>query len=265
MLKPQLFLWAEWEWIILDSAARNSLRVAACSAWSADLLLLRALKWSSEQCFMSCVMRVWFFIRKFLSSYWSMFRNTSCSYGNQWEFCPCLQIEQEQTPCLQHQTSWHKVRKLGGPAKLHWCGKVSPQIKRLPQEKQEGCSTRKGEPLPALSPEKIPNPLLGSFPLPAHPSRWRGKAEQQHLMAAEPHHSSEQYRYGSNLNFIAIWADISILHVENTPRSKTSKITWEFEHWICMCVIRHLGEGEASLQNVLFKTQISLGCFKLGP
>lgn len=135
MLKPHLFLWAEWEQIILHSTARNALRFAVLGLQTCYCQEL----WSLEQCFMFCVMGVWFFIRKSLSSYWSMFRNTACSYGNQREFCPCLQIEQEQTPCLQHQTSWHKVRKLGGPAKLHWCGKVSLQIKRL-QERRAGLS-----------------------------------------------------------------------------------------------------------------------------
>lgn len=146
--------------------------------------------WSLEQCFMFCVMGVWFFIRKSLSSYWSMFRNTACSYGNQREFCPCLQIEQEQTPCLQHQTSWHKVRKLGGPAKLHWCGKVSLQIKRL-QERRAGCCTFSREASPCLIPREHPKPAPWLLPPAqpggaASPSRsWREKAEQQqqHLMA----------------------------------------------------------------------------------
>lgn len=113
---------------------------------------------------MFCVMGVWFFIRKSLSSYWSMFRNTACSYGNQREFCPCLQIEQEQTPCLQHQTSWHKVRKLGGPAKLHWCGKVSLQIKRL-QERRAGCCTFSREASPCLIPREHPKPAPWLLPL----------------------------------------------------------------------------------------------------
>lgn len=103
MIKPQLFLRAEWELVILHSAARNALRFAVCSAWSESTLMLRALK-SRTMLDVLCNVIVWFFIRKFLSSYWSMFRNTSCSYGNHWEFCPWLQTEQEQTPCLQHQT-----------------------------------------------------------------------------------------------------------------------------------------------------------------
>lgn len=181
MLKPQLFLWAEWERIILDSAARNALRFAACSAWSADMYCNEL--WSeAQQCFMVCVMWVWFFIRKFLSSYWSMFRNTSCSYGNQWEFCPCLQIEQEQTPCLQHLgikwENWEGLLSFTGVERSAYKSRDSHRRSR------RAAAHAEGRPLSALSSEKIPNPLLGFFPLPAHPGSWREKAEQQqHLMA----------------------------------------------------------------------------------
>lgn len=152
--------------------------------------------WSLEQYFMFCAMWVWFFIRKFLSCYWSMFRNTSCSYGNQWEFCPCLQTEQEQTPCLQHQTSWHKVRKLGGPAKLHWCGKVSLQIKRL-QEKRAGCCPCRWEASPCLIPRKHPQicSLASSpcQPIPGAEGKRQRSSSISWLRCCWTHHSSEQH------------------------------------------------------------------------
>lgn len=125
--------------------------------------------------------------------------------------------------------NWEGLLSFTGVERSAYKSRDSHKRSRRAAAHADGTCRREAS--PCLIPRENPNFSPWLLP-PASPS-WQLKRQSSSsiswLRCCWTHHS-EQYRYGRDLNFKVIWADISILQVENTPRSKTSKMTWEFKH-----------------------------------